>query len=53
MRVGCQYERVCYSGGYNFMWNDPFIAVSQAHLLNIIGHPPLSCDQGGKNCFCL
>ena len=22
MRVGCQYERVRYSGWYNFVWND-------------------------------
>ena len=27
MRVGCQYERVRYSGWYNFMWNDPRISM--------------------------
>ena len=39
MRVGCQYERVRYSGWYNFMWNDPDIFIlinSEAEVLQAI-----------------
>ena len=39
MRVGCQYERVRYSGWYNFTWNDPcrlLLSTDQQYLIGAL-----------------